>query len=242
MSALSRVDSRRMKTLLVIDASARLNRSVTRHLTQRVAANWLRLYPTGSVQHLDVGRHPPPAIDENWIAAAYTPAGQRTPEMHAALAASDRYVDQLLAADAIAIGAPLYNFGMPAQLKAYIEQVVRVGRTFEFNRDGKDPYLGLVGNKPTLLITSSGASRVVATSSGPETSYLEPQLLTTLELMGIRDVTLVAFRSQQEDSAHIARALAVAEREIDAWLPKAVGDTVAQNPEAAGVTIAECSR
>jgi FMN-dependent NADH-azoreductase len=191
------------------------------------------------VQHLDVGRHPPPAIDESWIAAAYTPAAQRTPEMHAALAASDRYVDQLLAADAIAIGAPLYNFGMPAQLKAYIEQIVRVGRTFAFNRDGNDPYLGLVGNKPALVITSSGASRVVPTSSGPETSYLEPQLLTILELMGIRDVTLVAFRGQQEDSAHIARALATAECEIDKWLPAAVGDSIAQKPQLAGVTIAE---
>lgn len=211
-----------MKTLLVIDSSARLTRSITRRLTQRAAANWLRLHPSGTVHHVDLGRTPPPAIDEPWIAAAYTPPPRRTPEMVAALRASDAYVDPLLAADAIVIGAPLYNFGMPAQLKAYIEQVVRVGRTFEFNRGGREPYTGLVGNKPTLVATSSGATQVVSGGTGYDATHLEPQLLTVLRVMGIHDVTVVALRGQQQDATHIAHALDAAEREIDAWPPASV--------------------
>lgn len=215
-----------MKTLLVIDSSARVSRSITRHLTRRVAENWIRRFPAGRLLHVDVGQDPPPAIDEKWIAAAYAPQAERTPEMGAALAASDRYVDQLLAADAIVIGAPLYNFGMPAPLKAYVEQIVRVGRTFDFNGGEGDSYTGLVGDKPTLLVTSSGAGSVVIGGLGTGATHLEPQLLTTLRLMGIHDVTTVAFRGQQMDAAHVASELAAAERAVDAW-PAAAAVSVA---------------
>ncbi len=209
-----------MKTLLILDSSARINRSITRHLTQRAAAGWLSGHPDRRVHRVDLGITPPPAIDESWIAAAYTRAPLRTSEMIAALRASDRYVDQLIEADAIVIGAPLYNFGMPAQLKAYLEQVVRIGRTFDFGPTREQPYVGLLANKPTLVATSSGSPRITHSAPGAEASFLEPQLLTTLRLMGITDVTFASLRGQQEDATHVARALAEAEHEVDAWLAR----------------------
>ncbi|MGV3532152.1 MAG: FMN-dependent NADH-azoreductase, partial [Chthoniobacteraceae bacterium] len=121
-----------MKTLLVINSSARITRSITRHLTSRFADEWLLRHPDGRVITRDVGTAPTPMIDESWIAAAFTPPEQRTVEMQAALELSDSVIDEIVEADAIVLGVPMYNFGMPGHLKVYLDQVVRVGRAFAF--------------------------------------------------------------------------------------------------------------
>ena len=134
--------------LLHIDASARPGRSGidahgshTRRLSARFVERWREARPDDRVDYLDVGQHPPAHVDARWIHAAFTAPAEREPWMAEALAESDRLVDQLVAADLIVVGLPMYNFSVPAQFKAWIDNIVRVGRTFGFDRArGAVPY------------------------------------------------------------------------------------------------------
>ena len=144
-----------METLLLINSSARSARSVTRQLTARFAATWASHHPEGAIISRDVGLNPPSFINETWISDAFAePNGQPS-----SLATSEALIDELFRASAVVIGAPMYNFGMPAQLKAYVDQVVRVGRTFAFASGNAEwPYQPLIPAKPLTIITSAGAA------------------------------------------------------------------------------------
>jgi FMN-dependent NADH-azoreductase len=112
------------------------------HLTEA----WKQNHPADVVTYRDIGRHPVPHVDEPWIAVGYTPPEQRTPEMWEAIRISDQLVDEFLAAELYVIGIPMYNFSVPSTFKAYIDQIVRIGRTFAFVPDNSaNPY------KPLLL-------------------------------------------------------------------------------------------
>ncbi len=137
-----------MTHLLHIDASPRGERSQSRRLTRELVDSWRAGHPGVTVTHRDVGHDPPPHVDEAWIAAAFAPPAERTRAMHAALRTSDELIDELLAADVWVIGVPMYNFGVPSGFKAYIDQIVRVGRTFAFEpEDAGEPYKPLVRGK-----------------------------------------------------------------------------------------------
>ncbi len=137
-----------MAHLLHLDASPRGERSQSRRMT-RFVEQWKRAHPGDTVIYRDIGRNPVPHIDEPWIAAAYTPPSQRTPELWDAIRISDRLVDEFLAADFYVIGLPMYNFSAPSTFKAYIDQIVRPGRTFE-PEDAANPYKPLVLGKKSL--------------------------------------------------------------------------------------------
>ena len=138
--------------LLRIDSSARSQTSDrssrgshTRRLTERFTRRWLQQRPNDVLISRDVGQSPPHPVAEKWIGAAFTKPDQREPWMNEALAESDALINELIAADLVVAGVPMYNFGMPAQFKAYIDNVVRVGRTFGFDRSRPDdPYTPLL--------------------------------------------------------------------------------------------------
>src|SRR5690625_2631916 len=130
-----------MTRLLHLDASARPGRSGeqahgshTRRLSARFVEAWKALRPDDPIVYRDIGQSPPPPVSGDWIHAAFTPPAQREPWMHQTLAMSDRLIDELLAADLVVAGVPMYNFGVPAGFKAWIDNIVRVGRTFGFDR------------------------------------------------------------------------------------------------------------
>ncbi|HEY9665099.1 MAG TPA: NAD(P)H-dependent oxidoreductase, partial [Allocoleopsis sp.] len=130
-----------MTHLLHLDSSPRADRSHSRRLSREFVAAWKQTHPSTVVTYRDVGRHPIPHIDEPWIAAAYTPPTQRTAAQWAAIRLSDHLVDEFLAADIYVIGTPMYNFSIPSSLKAYIDQIVRIGRTFDFSPENpENPY------------------------------------------------------------------------------------------------------
>jgi FMN-dependent NADH-azoreductase len=106
-----------MKSLLVINSSGRHTRSITRQLTNRFVAAWSARNPGAEIFTRDVGTNPPLPVDEAWIAAAFTQPAERTSAMNDALALSDALVDEIIRAEAIVLGVPMYNFGMPGQLK-----------------------------------------------------------------------------------------------------------------------------
>ena len=119
-----------MPTLLVLQVSPRGPESVSRELTERFAQRWLETHPDGAVVVRDLGRSDVGTLTAPWTVATFVPPAARTPEMAAVLGESDELVAELAAADEIVIGTPMYNFAVPAVLKAWIDQVVRFNVTF----------------------------------------------------------------------------------------------------------------
>ncbi|MBC7800075.1 MAG: NAD(P)H-dependent oxidoreductase [Gemmatimonadaceae bacterium] len=146
-----------MATLLHIDASVRSDRSLSRALSRAFVDRWTAHRPADAVLRRDVGAAPPPYIDGVWIAAVWTPSDRRTEAQRLALAASDELIAELEAADVVVIGTPMHNYGMPAMLKAWIDQVIRVGRTYSYDLARGDwPLAPLLSGKSLVLLTSSG--------------------------------------------------------------------------------------
>jgi FMN-dependent NADH-azoreductase len=152
-----------MPTLLHLDSSARSglsgadpHGSHTRRLSARFVKQWQSQHPHGRVIYRDLGAAPPAFITGQWIHAAFTPADAREPWMHDELAESDLLISELLAADVIVAGLPMYNFGPPAQFKAYIDNIVRVGVTFGFDRTRKgQPYWPILSEQGKQLVLLS---------------------------------------------------------------------------------------
>lgn len=176
-----------MAHILHIDSSPRGERSHSRQLTHRFITDWKNAHPQDTVTYRDLGHHPVPHVDESWIAAAYSAPDTHSPEQQRAISVSDTLVDELLAADRYVFGVPMYNFSVPSTLKAYIDQIVRVGRTFAVNEQG---YQGLVSGKKMLVITSSGGSYKPGTPTAGY-DYQVPFLKAIFGLIGITDITFI---------------------------------------------------
>lgn len=144
--------------LLHINSSARTSE---RSLTRALGATFLRAYrelqPGIKIVSRDVGAEPVPPIDENWIAAAFTEPAERSRTMKARLRLSDELIDEVVDADLIVIGAPMYNYGPPASLKGWIDQVARIGRTFSFDLSRGDfPIEPILHGKKLVILSSRG--------------------------------------------------------------------------------------
>lgn len=166
-------------TVLRIDASARRDGSESRALTQRIVD---RLEPQSIIQRdLAVAI---PTIDADWLAANWTPANERSDEQRAALALSDSLIEEIKAADTLVIGTPIYNFGIPANLKAWIDQIARAGITFRYTEAGPE---GLMTGKRAIVAIASGGTQV-----GSEIDFASGHLRHILGFIGITDVQFVA--------------------------------------------------
>lgn len=169
--------------LLHLDSSPRGDRSISRTLTQHFVTLWKQMHPVVPVTYRDLGRYPVPAIDEAWIAAAFCPPDRLTPELESALMISDELIAELLAANFYVFGIPMYNYSVPASFKAYIDQIVRVRRTFVVGADG---YEGLLKDKKALVITTRGGSY-----AGEPLDFQEPYLQAVFDFIGVTDVTFI---------------------------------------------------
>jgi FMN-dependent NADH-azoreductase len=205
-----------MKSLLVINSSGRTTRSITRHLTHRFSAGWILRHSTGRIINRDLGTNPPPAVNESWIAAAFAEPGQFTPSMSEALAISDAMIEEIIQANAIALGVPMYNFGVPAQLKAYIDQIVRIGKTFAFDlNDAAGPYRPLLTTKPVIIIASAGDGSLHPGGSLAHLNFLEPHLTTVLNFIGLSDISFVRAGYDEYKDDRFKQSLAAAELAVD---------------------------
>lgn len=167
------------KTVLRIDASARHTGSESRALTQRIVD---RLAPTTVItRDLAVAV---PAIDGDWLNANWTPEDQRTDAQRETLALSDTLIAELKAADTIVIGAPIYNFGIPATLKTWVDLIARAGITFKYSESGPQ---GLLTGKRAIVAITSGGTQV-----GSEIDFASGYLRHVLGFIGITDVQFVA--------------------------------------------------
>ena len=174
-----------MTKLLVVETSPRGDQSVSRQLTRRFLAAWQRANPSGEVMHRDLVETPLSFVTAPWLQAYFTPAEKHSADMKAALRLSDELVAELLAADEIVIATPVYNYNVPASLKAWVDHIVRKGLTLGLNGQGL-----VTGKKATLLIASGG----VYTEGSPIRSrdIATQYLRLILNVIGITDVTVVA--------------------------------------------------
>ena len=173
-----------MKTLLCLDSSPRAERSHSRQLTAYYRQAWQAAHPDGTVVHRELGITPVPLVSEDWIAGAFSDPAGHTPAQQAAIAVSNELVDELFAADELLIGAPMYNFGVPASLKAWIDQIVRVGRTFEY-----PSYQGLVHGKRATVITVRGGAGY---GPGEAMAHLDAEVPYLKQILGFIGITEVA--------------------------------------------------
>lgn len=206
-----------MATLLHIDSSARTNRSHTRSLTARFVARWQAQRPGDAVIRRDVGVAPPAPVNEAWIAAAFAPPAARDAAMQAALGESDALVDELLRADLIVAGVPMYNFGMPAGMKAWVDNVVRVGRTFGFDRGRLpgDPYWPMLSGKRLIVLSARGDTGYAAGERMAHVNHVEPHLTAVFAFLGVCEAHTIAVECDEFGDDRLARSLAAAEEQVD---------------------------
>lgn len=168
--------------ILRIDSSARRDGSVSRDLADlyidRIAERRAVRVETRDVSH------PLPAITQGWINANFTPDEQRTAEQRETLAASDRLIEELERNDLIIIGTPIYNFGIPATLKLWIDLIARARQTFHYTEFGP---VGLLQNKRAVILAASGGTEV-----GSTIDFATPYLRHMLGFIGIHDVKIIA--------------------------------------------------
>ena len=167
---------------LVIHSSGRTEQSVSRKLTAELVAALAAKNPGLHVTHRDVAAGLP-FVNDLMIAGFYLPAEQRTAEHRQALAFSDELVQELQAADVLVIGAPIYNFTIPAALKAWVDLIARAGLTFRFTEAG---FEGLLHGKKAYVVVTSGGVEV-----GSPYDLNTPYLRQVLGFMGITDVEFI---------------------------------------------------
>ncbi|QGW82462.1 NAD(P)H dehydrogenase [Variovorax paradoxus] len=219
--------------LLHIDTSARPglsgidpHGSHTRRLSARFVERWRKARPNDRVDYLDVGQHPPAHVNGRWIHAAFTPPAEREPWMAEALAESDRLVDQLIAADVIVVGLPMYNFSVPAQFKAYIDNIVRVGRTFGFDRArGAVPYWPMLADagKRMVLLGARGDHGYGPGGRIAHLNHTESSVRSVFGYIGITDVYEAAVESDEFGGEELAQSLRRAEQEVDGLVDQLSG-------------------
>src|SRR6266478_5660485 len=157
---MTRVAQEAHMQLFRIDSSARSS-SVTRQLTAKFVEEWKQNHPDGEVIQRDLATTMLPHITDDWSATHLEPS-QMTSAQRNYLSTSDRLIEELQVADTIVIGAPMYNFAIPALLKAWIDQIVRVGKTVTYGPSGRQ---GLLGNKRVFVITARGGAYEKGTPS-----------------------------------------------------------------------------
>ena len=188
-----------MKKILRIDASQRRAGSASRALTDALIEKLTKGAPA-EIDRLDLAETAIPPVTEDWIAARMVAPEEQTAEQRAVLAASDALIARLQAADILVIGSPVYNFGVPAALKAWIDMIARPRVTFRYTENGPE---GLIKGKKAYLAMASGG-----TEMGSASDYASPYLRHALGFVGIDDVTLVAAPKPIEGPEALEEALA----------------------------------
>ena len=176
-----------MPTLLHIDSSPMIETSVSRTLSRHFVSEWKNRNPNGACIVRDLSSTVIPPVSAEWIVANFTPEPGRTPEQSVLLNLSETFIAELVAADEYVFGVPMHNFGVPASLKLWIDQIVRAGRTFAYLDGGPK---GLLDGKKATVITASGGIYDEGTAMA-SLNHVMPYLRTVFGFVGVTDVTLI---------------------------------------------------
>lgn len=197
--------------LLHIDSSILGTASVSRQLTQRITAQWRATHPGTVVDYLDLATSAPSHLSAESLSFR-TPADadDLTQAQRRENAVSEALVSQFLAADVVVVGAPLYNFSVPSQLKAWIDRIAQAGRTFKYTDKGP---VGLAGGK-TVIVASTRGGVYSTSDAGNAMEHQESYLKTVFAFFGITDVRFVRAEGVAMGDVVKAQALAAAQTEI----------------------------
>jgi FMN-dependent NADH-azoreductase len=179
--------------LLQVDSSARAG-SVTRRLTTKFADEWSKSHPAGELIRRDLSATALPLITDDWNATHVEPS-KLSPSQRSYLSTSDALIEEVLAADVIVIGAPMYNFAISSLLKAWIDQIVRVGKTVAYGPQGPK---GLLAKRKVVVITARGGAYEKGTPK-EKFDFQEPYLRHVFGFVGLTDVTFIHAENQARD-------------------------------------------
>lgn len=199
-----------MTQLLHIDSSILGNNSVSRQLTAQIVDSWRAAHPDTQVSYLDLAVNAPSHLSVDSLGFRMPPGGTLTDVQQRENALSEALVSQFLAADVIVVGAPLYNFTVPTQLKAWIDRVAQVGRTFSYTATGP---VGLAGGK-TVVIASTRGGAYSTSDAGNAMEHQESYLKTVFGFFGITDIRIVRAEGLAMGDAAKAAALAAAQADM----------------------------
>jgi FMN-dependent NADH-azoreductase len=210
-----------MANILVLNGSPRGDRSHSRKLVTRFTEAWKEKKSNDQVYYREIGRATIPHVTENWIAAAFTTPTNRSEEMNAALKLSDELVDELIQADIIVAGVPMYNWSVPSSFKAYIDQVMRIGRTWTFASGVPDGvYKGLLLNKKLFLISARGDFGYEPGGHNEKMNFHNNYLKTVFGIMGITDVEEVILENEEFGGERFEKSIQKAQNHIDQLMQK----------------------
>lgn len=199
--------------LLHIDSSPLGGNSVSRQLSARIVAQWQAVHPGTSVDRLDLAVDTPSHLDLNSLGFRLGPKAEGlTDVQRRENEVSERLVSQFLAADVVVVGAPMYNFSVPTQLKAWIDRIAQAGRTFAYTEKGPK---GLAGAKTVIIASSRGGMY----STNPALAAIEHQesyLKAIFGFVGITDVRVVRAEGVAMGEAAKQQALDAAQVQIEA--------------------------
>jgi FMN-dependent NADH-azoreductase len=193
-----------MPRLLHIQTSPNFSNSVTRTLSDTFVRTWTSNHANVEVDLLDLAANPPPHLGAELLQALRLSAGERTPKMHEAAALSDKLINQLEAANILVIAAPMYNFTIVSQLKAWFDYVTVAGRTFQYSAPGVAK--GLLFGKKAFVIEARGGDYADVPVNAFD--FQEPLLRTLLMFLGVFDVSFIraeGLRQRAEETADIMR-------------------------------------
>jgi FMN-dependent NADH-azoreductase len=197
--------------ILQLNSSARAENSHSTRLGNSIVERLRASEPEATLSVRDFGRTPHPELNEAGLAALFTPADKRTPEQAARVALDDALIAELFAADVIVLGVPMYNFGVSAQLKNWIDAVARAGVTFRYTEKGPE---GLVKNKKVYVaLTRGGLYR--NTPADTQVPYLK----TFFGFIGLTDVQFIYAEGLAMGPEAEQKALASAQSQIEEALP-----------------------
>ena len=211
-----------MTRLLHVDSSVLGTHSVSRQLTAEVVADYLAAHPATTVDYLDLAVDAPSHFDTNSIGSRGAQA-EPTDVQRRENAISEKLVTQFLAADVVVIGAPLYNFSVPTQLKAWIDRLAQVGRTFKYTEKGP---VGLAGGK-TVIVASTRGGLYSTSEGGQAMEHQESYLKVVFGFFGITDVRIVRAEGLAMGEAAKAAAIESARAEIRTASAEAANQGVA---------------
>ena len=210
--------------LLHIDSSPLGAQSVSRELSRRTVAQWQATNAGTTVEYLDLAADAPSHLNMDSLgfrlgldADALTEAQKRENAL------TEKLLAQFLAADVVVVGAPMYNFSIPSQLKAWIDRIAQAGRTFKYTEQGP---VGLAGGKTVIVASSRGG----AYAGNPALAFLDHQesyLKTVFGFFGITDVRFVRAEGMAMGDAAKANGIAAAEADIQAQVGEAANEAKA---------------
>ncbi|BAL26219.1 FMN-dependent NADH-azoreductase [Azoarcus sp. KH32C] len=194
--------------ILQINSSARSEGSQSTRLANSIVERLKNENPGAALVVRDLARNPHPVLDEATLGALFTPAEQRTPEQAARVALDDALIAEIQAADAVVLGVPMYNFGVPAQLKNWIDAIARAKVTFQYTANGPE---GLLKGKTVYVaLTRGGRYR-----NSPLDSQV-PYLKAVLGFLGMTDVRFAFAEGLAMGPEAEQQAFAEAQRDIEA--------------------------